>query len=577
MSSIHNRPANVPPGSAPDPAPRLPWPAVVNLLAPRAPAPAAKSSHAHGGHGHDGGMTAVVLDLDEVLAFVAPRVSRALAPATNGLARAGARGINKLAGANTVGPAQVARAGARMAAVGGLATIGGGIFYAATAARHARHSAASLVEERAGWRALLSAPATGSDVGEASGADASAFARRLRARGLPQASIDRLVQEAGRREAAASSGAKGKGLACVAAAAMAATLLFSAEFLLVPFVPVLASLGGIALGIAIPTMAIYGLWSAADGLVAVWRGTRQWSALHRVAETLDGADRVPLRTHLNRFGWGLVWEGASAVGGVALAAGLGLQLVNGLVGISLLAAGSLGLELFASLRTQAHGVWLPEAAGRDAAPGLARDLSEGLAALEAIQNAEQAVRASQPSRLGALAGLRYSRTRAGSVAGLRERTDALLRALGVAAEPPAAEGVAAELPSAEGVAAAGNSASLAALVGVLDALGLSEAFEANLTRARPALMQALPAVSRGAPPAQPDAERATRRADLLTHLRVVADDEAQGEHAAAAFRAGLQTLWGPGLDRLLLAYGDARATTFARLVAGEPLHRARTP
>lgn len=551
MSSVTDRPPTVP---------SRPRPAVADLLAPRA---AAHAHHSHAGHGHDGGMTAVVLDLDEVLAFVAPRVSRALAPATHGLARVGARGVNKLAGANAVGPAQVARAGARMAAIGGLATIGGGIFYAVTAARHARHSAASLVEERAGWRALLAPPSIDPRVGEAGGTGASAFAQRLRTRDLPQTSVDRLVEEAGRREAAASSGAKSKNLACVAAAAMAATLLFSAEFLLVPLIPLLAPLGGIALGIAIPTMAVYGLWSAANGLSAVWRGTRDWLALHRVTETLNQADRVALEAHLNRFGWGLVWEGMSAVGGVALAAGLGLQLVNGLVGISLLAAGSLGLELFASLRTQAHGVWLPEAAGRAEAPGLARDLSGGLAALDTLQGAERAIRAAQPSYLGALVGLGYGG--AGDVRRLRERTDATLQALNLAVEQPAGDQE----------AAARNRASLGALVDLLDDLGLCGALEAKLERARPALTQGLPAVAHQAPTSEREAARDSRQTALRARLVATADDQ-RARDCATAFRAGLQTLWGPGLDRLLLAYGDARATTFARLAAGEPLHRVQS-
>lgn len=511
--------------------------------------------HAHGahaGHGHDGGMTAVVLDLDEVLAFVAPRVTGLLVPATDGLAHAGARGINGVFGAGCVRPAQAARAGAHMAQAGGLATVGGGIWYANHAAHHARASAHALHQEAKNWRALLAPePGTGGK-----GGLTSAYARRLRANRLPEPSVRALVGEAAARASAARSGCRAKHLASTAAAAMAATLLFSAEFLLVPLVPALAPLSGIALGIAIPVMGVYGLWSAFESIKVVWRGAQAWRALHAVADNLGAADKAALERHLNRYGWGLVWEGMSAAGGVMLAAGLGLQLVDGPVGIALLAAGSLGLELFASLRTQAHGVWLPEAAARADAPGQARDLRAAFAALNQLGDAERAIRATQPSRLGVATGLYFACSRAGGEDALRERAMNLLGELGWSSAPALADG-------------ANHGPAVQALAGALGELGLGDAFEAELGRAEASWTAGLPQAHQNDSATKQRAFGNARRRELQARL---AEADLRGPAArVAAYRAGLQVLWRPGSDRLLLAYGETRATTFARLAAGEAL------
>ena len=553
------------PAGAHAPAAAATPPIAVRLMGPRAgvqqPGHGAHGHdhhHAHGahaGHGHDGGMTAVVLDLDEVLAFVAPRVTGFLAPLTNGLARAGARGVNGVLGAGSIRPAQAARAGAHMAQAGGLATIGLGIWYASHATHHAHASAHALDHEANGWRTLLAPEPAANDQGGL----ASAYARGLRANRLPEASVKALVDEACVRASAARSGCRAKHLASAAAAAMAATLLFSADFLLTPLVAALAPLSGIALGIAIPVMGAYGLWSAFESIKVVYRGAQTWRALHSVADTMHANDKAALEQHLNRYGWGLVWEGLSAAGGVMLAAGLGLQLVNGAVGIALLAVGSLGLELFATLRTQSHGVWLPEAAARSDAPGQAQDLRAAFTALHQLSDAKHAVCASRPSRLGVLTGLYFACSRAGGDTALRQRTMDLLGQLGWSSAPALANEV-------------GHGPAVRALADALSELGLDEAFEAELGLADASWTAGLPQAHPSDSMPRKRGFAVARRRELQARL---AEADLRGPAAcAAAYRAGLKVLWGPGSDRLLLAYGEARATTFARLAAGEPLNVA---
>lgn len=241
-----------------------------------------------------------VLDIDEVVAFVAPKLERSAQRPCLWASEQAGRATNWLAGKPLASAAQMQRGGQLAAAGLSRAFIFGGIFYAVEASRSAWSNAGHNRAEAPLWRAAQ---------------QDTRLSQACRAQAR-QAQFDGHCMLWANRAA------------CVAAAGMAATLLLLPEVLGLVGLQ-WAGASGVAMGIAVPLMAAYGIVSAALAAATLWRGV--------AAGALNGQAPAPQRRNLG-------WQALMAASGTSLAVGLLLQFSMPALGLSMLSGGSICLE-----------------------------------------------------------------------------------------------------------------------------------------------------------------------------------------------------------------------------------------
>lgn len=504
------------------------------------------------------------MDIDEIMAFAAPRFTELLEGPAVRLTRAGAWGINKLRGATAVSGAQAARAGAALATGGGVAVVAGGIYYACVATQEAHEGMVEARAQRAAWQGVL-------------GADGQGVAGLARAAGLAPAAQARLNDLAQAQAQRQRLNVIGKAAAAVGSALMAATLLFSAEFVVSWALPALVELGHACMGVAIPAMALYGLLSAYNATRALVLGLREQAALRRHLAKQPDAVQAALAPHLKRHARGLCFEAATALGGVGLAVGLVLQVQFAAVGLLLLAAGTFSLEGFTFARNITLGALRPQALRQQGRQDLLRGRVQTLvAAMNDFGRAERALASARPGRMASLRGA-WLRLRGQSGAeALRARlahTFAQLAPVHRAFLPNGGSIIelaqAARLPQAGDLAAPrpeGGARRATDAVGALFQLDLFPQLSERLMADR---SLAAWAEAHGCVHVH-DTDAPDDVADCYGRWHAALSAAPLGEAAQAAiYRAVLETLWSEGAEQMLRRYGEARAVSFARLAAGE--------